>query len=163
MYFINLSVAHAPRNVNRRIPTLKDLESEVKAAVPTSEVRHCTTRYCAALVIAIVSLLDLLCTIGGIEPVCAAYHSGAFGHGEGGGLRVDLRVAAAGELLYCIAPLAYCCHPATSLLVSAHLYCCMYIGNYGRAVQHTQDCDQRDQPCCSALCEWGEDCSGTQH
>eukprot|EP00428_Durinskia_dybowskii_P085266 CAMPEP_0170428136 /NCGR_PEP_ID=MMETSP0117_2-20130122/39606_1 /TAXON_ID=400756 /ORGANISM="Durinskia baltica, Strain CSIRO CS-38" /LENGTH=248 /DNA_ID=CAMNT_0010687403 /DNA_START=62 /DNA_END=808 /DNA_ORIENTATION=- len=30
-------IAHAPRNVNRKIPTLKDLEVEVKAAVPTSE------------------------------------------------------------------------------------------------------------------------------
>ena len=34
-------VAHAPRNINRRIPTLKDLENEVKAAVPTSEVCIC--------------------------------------------------------------------------------------------------------------------------
>ena len=36
--FCLYTVAHAPRNVNRRIPTLKDLENEVKAAVPTSEV-----------------------------------------------------------------------------------------------------------------------------
>jgi hypothetical protein len=32
------TVAHAPRNVNRKIPTLKDLENDIKAVAPTAEV-----------------------------------------------------------------------------------------------------------------------------
>ena len=32
-------IAHAPRNVNRKIPTLSELEYEVKVALPNSSVR----------------------------------------------------------------------------------------------------------------------------
>ena len=31
-------VAHAPRNLNRKIPTLDELEHDVKAALPASDV-----------------------------------------------------------------------------------------------------------------------------
>lgn len=31
-------VVHAPRNLNRKVPTLLELENEVKAAIPTGEV-----------------------------------------------------------------------------------------------------------------------------
>jgi hypothetical protein len=31
-------IAHAPKNIHRKIPTLADLEDEVKAAIPTIEV-----------------------------------------------------------------------------------------------------------------------------
>lgn len=30
-------IVHAPRNVNRRVPTLIELENEVKVAIPTGE------------------------------------------------------------------------------------------------------------------------------
>ena len=32
-------VAHAPRNISRRIPTLAELESDAKAAIMVGEVR----------------------------------------------------------------------------------------------------------------------------
>ncbi len=35
---MHVSVAHAPRNVHRKIPTLTELEREVKAAIPAVEV-----------------------------------------------------------------------------------------------------------------------------
>jgi len=36
-YYI-VVVSHAPRNFNRKIPTLEELETDVKLALPTSEV-----------------------------------------------------------------------------------------------------------------------------
>lgn len=54
-----LIVAHAPRNVNRRIPTLKDLENEVKAAVPTSEVRNSPPLSGTYIVAAFIALLRM--------------------------------------------------------------------------------------------------------
>lgn len=41
MFFIFTLVAHAPRNLNRKIPTLDELEHDVKAALPTSDVSIC--------------------------------------------------------------------------------------------------------------------------
>lgn len=38
MHFV--AVAHAPRNVNRKIPTLAELEEDAKAAMMIGEVIH---------------------------------------------------------------------------------------------------------------------------